>query len=489
MGGKCTSLAAYYSLLIPEIITMQYYLLTLGCPKNTVDSEGMAMLLSNAGYRGTATPETADILIVNTCGFLAVAEEESLAALRKLAAHKRRDQVLVAAGCMAQRNGERITREVPGIDGLLGTRRWMEIVPFIQDLRGGQGQRSFGRFALLGDPAQPLVGAIARPPVLNGSAYLKISDGCDAPCAFCAIPLIKGALHSRPPAAIVAEAQALVADGSQELILIAQDTTDYGRDWGQPDALSDLIKNLLKGAPDLRWLRLMYAYPGHVSDALIDVMASDPRICHYLDMPLQHGHPATLRRMFRPSNIDKLLATFAKIRTALPDMAFRSTFIVGFPGETEEEFRGLLDFVEAIQFDKVGVFTFSPEPGTPASAMPDQVPEEVKDERYARLMALQQRISLARNQAQIGRTLDVLVEAHGALDPAAESSEARSARRRSRATMPKRPVSLARSYRDAPEVDGLVVVSGTLPLGRMTRVRINGAMAYDLMAEPYPDAA
>lgn len=468
---------------------MQYYLLTLGCPKNTVDSEGMAMLLGNAGYRGTAAPDDADVLIVNTCGFLVAAEEESLAALRKLAAHKRRGQVLVAAGCMAQRNGERIVREVPGVDGLLGTRRWMEVAPFIQGLRGGQGQRTFGRFTLLGDPAQPLAGAIARPPALNGSAYLKISDGCNAPCAFCSIPIIKGRYHSRPSAAIVAEAQALVADGSQELILIAQDTTDYGRDWGQPDALSELIKDLLKGAPDLRWLRLMYAYPGHVSDALIEVMASDPRICHYLDIPLQHGHPATLRRMFRPSNTDKLLENLARIRTALPDMAFRSTFIVGFPGETEEEFRGLLDFVEAIQFDKVGVFTFSPEPGTPAHDMPDQAPAEVKNERYARLMALQQRISLARNQAQIGRTLDVLVEAHGALDPAAEPSAAGPGKRRSRARMPKRPVSLARSYRDAPEVDGLVVVSGTLPLGRMARVRINGAMAYDLIAEPVTDEA
>lgn len=473
--------------LIPGMFIMQYYLLTLGCPKNTVDSEGMAMLLSSAGYRGTAAPETADILIVNTCGFLSAAEEESLAALRKLAAHKRRDQMLIAAGCMAQRNGEQILREVPGVDGLLSTRRWMEVVPFIQELRGGQGQRAFGRLTLLGDPAQPLAGAMARPPAANGSAYLKISDGCGAPCAFCSIPLIKGKLHSRPPEAVVAEAQALVANGSQELILIAQDTTDYGRDRDQPDALPGLIRNILQAAPDLRWLRLMYAYPGHVSDALIDVMASDPRICHYLDMPLQHGHPATLKRMFRPSNIDRLLETFARIRAALPDMAFRSTFIVGFPGETEEEFRGLLEFAEVIQFDKVGVFPFSPEPGTPAYAMPDQVPEEIKAERHARLMALQQRISLARNQAQIGRTLDVLVEAHGALNPAAESSRASSGKRRSRAATPRLPVSLARSYRDAPEVDGLVVVPGTLPLGRMARVRISGAMTYDLMAEPCPD--
>lgn len=468
---------------------MQYYLLTLGCPKNTVDSEGMAMLLSNAGYQGTAAARDADVLIVNTCGFLAAAEDESLAALRELASHKRRGQVLVAAGCMAQRNGERIIKEVPGVDGLLGTRRWMEVVPFVQGLRGGQGQRAFGRYALLGDPAEPLAGPVPRPPVVNGSAYLKISDGCNAPCAFCSIPTFKGKLRSRPTGAIVAEAETLVAAGAQELILIAQDTTDYGRDIGQPDALPGLIPAILAAAPDLRWLRLMYAYPGHVTERLIEVMASDPRVCHYLDIPLQHGHPATLRRMFRPSDTDKLLDTFAKMRAAMPDMAFRSTFIVGYPGETEVEFQGLLDFVAALQFDKVGVFTFSPEPGTPAFDMPDQVPAEVKEERYARLMALQQRISLTRNQAQVGRSLEVLVEAHGELDLSAAAGAPRGDKRQKRDKGRKRPVSLARSYRDAPEVDGLVMVSGTLPLSQMTRVRIDGALAYDLVAEPNPSDA
>ena len=484
---------------------MQYYLLTLGCPKNTVDSEGMAMLLSGAGYRGASVPDDADVLIVNTCGFLEAAEDESLAALRDLAKHKRRGQVLIAAGCMAQRAGGRIVKEVPGVDGLLGTRRWMEIVPFIQGLRGGKGQRAFGRHALLGDPDQPLTDAMPRPPVVAGSAYLKISDGCNAPCAFCSIPVFKGKLRSRPQAAVVAEAQALVESGARELILIAQDTTDYGRDCGQPDTLPDLMRAILDGVPSpatnkrstlsggtesksmavarsetghselflgqgLRWLRLMYAYPGHVSPRLIEVMASDPRVCHYLDIPLQHGHPATLRRMHRPSNVDGLLDTFTRMRAAMPDMAFRSTFIVGFPGETEEEFAGLLDFIEAIQFDKVGVFAFSPEPDTPAYNMPGQVPEEVKEARRERVMAAQQRISLARNQTQVGRTLDVLVEAHGELT----GRTAKGLRG---------PVSLARSYRDAPEVDGLVVIPGVLPVGQMAQVRISGAMEYDLIGE------
>jgi ribosomal protein S12 methylthiotransferase len=446
----------------------RYYLLTLGCPKNQVDSEGMAMSLRGAGYQGTGSPQEADVLIVNTCGFLSAAEDESIAALKELADAKRPGQLLIAAGCMAQRSGARIVREVPRVDGLLGTRRWMEIVPFIQKLRGGMGQRDFGRYALLGDPDHPLIEAVARPPVVSGSAYLKVNDGCDAPCAFCSIPLIKGRLRSRPLEAIVAEARQLVAGGAQEIILIGQDTTDYGRDLGQSDGLPQLMEALLEAEPELRWLRVMYAYPGHVSRRLVEIMASQPRVCHYLDIPLQHGHPAVLRRMRRPSNMERLMQTFAELRDAMPDIALRSTFIVGFPGETEEEFAALMTFVEAIQFDKVGVFAYSPEPGTPAFDLPDQVPEQLKTERYERLMAAQQHISLARNQAQVGRTLDVLIEGNGKLAGRKGS------------------VSVARSYRDAPEVDGLVVIPGTLPPGKMACARIMGAMEYDLMGEFLP---
>jgi ribosomal protein S12 methylthiotransferase len=249
----------------------------------------MAMLLHGAGYGGTAVPEDADVLIVNTCGFLGAAEDESLAALRELAKAKRPGQSLIAAGCMAQRAGDRILREVPGVDGLLGTRRWTEVVTFIRDLRG-PGGRTSGRYTLLGDPEQPLLGAVPRPPAVSGSAYLKISDGCDAPCAFCSIPTFKGGMHSRPAEAIVTEAQQLVAGGAQEIILIAQDTTGYGRDLGQADGLPGLMEAILGAVPDLRWLRVMYAYPGRVSQRLVEVMASQPRVCHYLDIPLQHGH-------------------------------------------------------------------------------------------------------------------------------------------------------------------------------------------------------
>ncbi len=425
------------------------------------------MLLGQAGYDGTARAAEADVMIVNTCGFLQAAEEESLAELRELARHKRKHQLLIAAGCMAQRNGERIVREVPGVDGLLGTRRWMEIVPFIAGLRGGVGARRRGRYELLGDPDAPLAGPVLRPPVASGSAYLKISEGCNAPCAFCTIPSFKGKLRSRPLPAVVSEAQALVAAGASELILIAQDTTDYGRDLGMKDGLAALIGELL-GQVDARWFRILYAYPGHVTPRLIETMASDPRVCHYLDIPLQHGHPATLRRMLRPANVPAQIDTFAKMRAAMPDMALRSTFIVGYPGETEEEFAGLLEFLETIQFDRVGAFTFSPEPGTPAASLPDHVPAELQQERYERLMERQQRISLARNQLQVGRRLDVLVEAEGQLED-----------RKGR-------VSLARSYRDAPEIDGLVIVPGVLPPGVFTQVQVTGALEYDLLAEQRP---
>jgi ribosomal protein S12 methylthiotransferase len=268
--------------------------------------------------------------------------------------------------------------------------------------------------------------------------------------------------------AIVAEAQALVAGKAREIVLIAQDTTDFGRDQGRPDSLPGLMRAILDATPDLRWLRLMYAYPGHVTPQLIELMASDPRVCHYLDIPLQHGHPSVLRRMLRPSNVDRLVDTFAQMRTAMPDMAFRSTFIVGFPGETEDEFQGLLSFIEQIEFDRVGAFTFSPEPGTPAFDMPDPVAPEIAQDRYERLMAAQQRISLRRNLMQVGRSLDVLAEGVG--DLAGQ----------------KGPATLARSYRDAPEVDGLVIVPGELAVGEMATVRITGAMEYDLMGERLP---
>ena len=447
---------------------MKYHLITLGCPKNKVDSDGIEMLLRDATYAPTTSARDADVLIVNTCGFLEAAKEESIGVLQDLGKRKRRNQILIAAGCLAQRNGDEVLQRVPKVDGLLGTRRWMDVVQLIQGVRGGKDNRTLQRYNLLGDPDTNYASAVPRPPVLGGSAYLKISDGCNAPCTFCTIPSFKGKLRSRPLEAVVDEANALVNAGAKELVLVAQDSTDYGRDWGEPNSLPRLLAAICNRTDDrLRWVRLMYAYPGHVSDELIETMATHTKIVPYLDMPLQHGDARTLRRMRRPSRLEMVYDHVEKLRKAMPNSALRTTFIVGFPGETEEEFQGLLDFVEAIQFDKVGAFRFSPEPGTPAALLPDEVPDEVKDERYARLMERQQPISLRKNQAQVGKMLEILVEGEGEVEGSGE------------------PLLLGRSYRDAPEVDGLVLVPGLsgVSAGEMIEVHINGAMEYDLVGE------
>ena len=343
----------------------KYHLITLGCPKNKVDSDGMEMMLLDAAYAPSDDAGDADVLIVNTCGFLQAAKEESIGVLQELAQGKRRNQFLIAAGCMAQRDGDEVLKRVPGVDGLLGTRRWMDVVKLLRQIRGGaggaKGKRSLQRYSLLGDPDTQFEAATPRPPVVGGSAYLKISDGCNAPCAFCTIPSFKGKLRSRPLESIVAEADALVRAGARELVVVAQDTTDYGRDWGEPNSLAQLLAAICnRTGEDLAWLRLMYAYPGHVTDELIEVMATQDKIVPYLDMPLQHGDPRTLRRMRRPSRLEMVYDHMSKLRSAMPDMTLRTTFIVGFPGETEEDFQGLLDFAQAIQFDKVGAFKFSP---------------------------------------------------------------------------------------------------------------------------------
>ncbi|MFB0534270.1 MAG: 30S ribosomal protein S12 methylthiotransferase RimO [Anaerolineae bacterium] len=436
---------------------MRFYLLSLGCPKNTVDSEGIGRLLQQAGCEAITEPESAQLLIVNTCGFIDKAKEESFAALRELAKLKRPGQFLIAAGCLSQRYGRELVARVPGLDGVIGTRRWMEITTLVRNLHSKDYPH--GKPAVMtGDPlggiAEPMRGALR-----GASAYLKIADGCSAPCAFCVIPAIKGPARSRSLEAIVAEAQQLAGRGAREIILIAQDTTAYGRDRDERYALPTLIEAILTAAPDLRWLRLMYAYPQHITPRLIEVMAHHPQVCHYLDMPLQHGHPEVLRRMNRPHDVDEVRRLIADLREAMPDIALRTSFIVGYPGETEEEFSALLDFVAKVAFDRVGVFTYSQEAGTRAGELPYRVPTEVKEERYAQLMELQQGISLAKNRQVVGRVLEVLVEGQ---------SEG---------------LSVGRSYRDAPEIDGLVLVEGELPVGEMLPVRITGAMEYDLVGE------
>jgi ribosomal protein S12 methylthiotransferase len=438
-----------------------FHLVSLGCSKNTVDSQSMASLLTGGGYRPLASPEQAEILIVNTCGFIGSAKEESLRVLGELAEQKRRGQLLIAAGCLTQRYGAEVARQVPGIDGLLGTRRWMDILDVVQQLNRGRHPAPVYHL-----PDAPTVGLdekdAPRVAVQGASAYLKIADGCRRPCAFCAIPLIKGTAVSRPLESILGEARRLRDAGVREIILIAQDTTDYGHDLGLKDGLAGLLEQLCAAVPDVDWIRVLYAYPGYVTDRLIEVMASRPQIVPYLDMPLQHAHPQTLRRMRRPANIDWVYKTLAKMRLAMPDLALRTTFIVGYPGETEAEFETLLQFVDELRFDRVGAFQFSFEPGTASEPLGDPLPAEVKQQRWERLMALQQGISLEKNQAFVGRTLPVLVEGQGEIEGGAGK------------------VSIGRSYRDAPEIDGLVLIEGEVPAGELAPVRITGAMAYDL---------
>lgn len=429
--------------------------ISLGCAKNTVDSESMGQVLQRDGYRLVADPKKAGVVVVNTCGFIGDARDESYSILEELAADKRKDQLIIAAGCLTQRYREAVANRIPGIDGILGTRRWMDIAQVVRALREQKTGKTLYHLPETPDSGGEVKG-IMRTARQAGSAYIKIADGCRRPCAFCAIPLIKGKPVSRPADSIIYEARALQAAGVKELVLIAQDTTDYGSDLGIADGLAKLLEKMTSEVPEIPWIRVMYAYPGYVTDRLIEVMATRLQILHYLDIPLQHGHPETLKRMNRPHNLDWVQKTMAKMRTAMPDLSIRSTFIVGYPGETEAEFQALLDFMEELKLDHAGAFPFSFEPGTASESLGDPVPPEVKHARLERLMLLQEQISLARNQALVGRTLDVLVEGVGD------------------------GITLGRSYRDAPEIDGLVTTEGEAEVGQFIKVQVNGAMPHDL---------
>jgi ribosomal protein S12 methylthiotransferase len=436
-----------------------FHLVSLGCSKNTVDSDSMSQMLIADGYKIVEKPSQASVLIVNTCGFIGPAKEESINVLRELSGNKRNDQLLIAAGCLTQRYGVDVAQQVPGVDGILGTRRWMDIVQVVRELRKSPHPEPLYHL-----PETATVGrdepGILRASVAGSSAYLKIADGCRRPCAFCAIPLIKGTAVSRPMESILNEAKSLRDEGVRELILIAQDTTDYGHDLGMKDGLAVLLEQLTENVPDMDWIRVMYAYPGFVNDRLIDVMATRKALLPYLDIPLQHAHPKTLYRMRRPSNIEWVHETLAKMRSKIANLSIRTTFIVGYPGETDEEFQALMDFIEEIQFDRVGAFKFSFEPGTTSEPLGDPVPAEVKEERYQRLMERQQSISLRINQSFVGKTLDALIEGYGD------------------------GISVGRSYRDAPEIDGLVLIEGEAPIGEIVPIRITGAMVYDLSGTP-----
>ncbi len=434
---------------------MRYHIVTLGCAKNVADSERIGRVLGDGAHRAVAAPAGADVIIVNTCGFIDASKEESVNTILGLAAEKKRGQQLVVAGCLTALHGAELKAEVPEIDAVFGAEDWSGIGAYAQTITPIQLDSQ--RYDI------PETSVQRRP-----SAYLKISDGCNAPCTFCIIPKMKGKLHSTPADELIAEAQRLAGQGVREIVLVAQDSTDYGRDFGLRDGLPELLERIAAAVPDVPWLRLMYAYPGHVTRRLAETMARLPNMAHYIDIPLQHAAENMLRRMRRPSNTAMVRDMLAMLREIMPDIALRTTFIVGYPGETEDEFNELLAFVREEAFDHVGCFTFSPQTESPAASEPDPVPERIKKRRQRALMEIAQQVSLIRNRAMAGREIDVLVES---------------------ATTQRRDdvdggFVVGRSYRDAPEVDGLVLLQGSHAPGDFVRARVTRTLAYDLVAEP-----
>ena len=438
-----------------------FLIVSLGCAKNTVDSEAMEQLLLAAGHQRAGEPAAADLLIVNTCGFIESAKQESIDRLLELGADKRAGQQLVATGCLVERYPTELPAELPMVDAFVGARNWSALPEVVARLDEVRAPTSSLRLAELA-PAGALDLAMPGRQASGPSAYVKISDGCDQRCAFCAIPFMKGNHRSKPRALILAEIGQLLAQGVREVVLVGQDTTRYGHDLGQPDGLAGLLEAITDTYPELPWIRVMYAYPRHVSEAFLRTMRERPQVLPYIDMPLQHTHPWTLARMRRPHrDTDDLVAW---MRDRVPGLVLRTTFIVGFPGETEAEFEHLLESVRRLRFDRVGVFTYSHEEGTASFDMAAQVPDAEKRRRRRRLMAAAREVTVEQNRRLVGSELEVLVE--GRPEPGSAWYA-------------------GRSYRDAPEVDGLVLVkTDGLPVGELCRVRVERALAYDLLARP-----
>jgi ribosomal protein S12 methylthiotransferase len=445
-----------------------YAFVSLGCPKNLVDSERMLGQLSQAGYVLTPNAEGADVVVVNTCGFIEPARQESLGVIREMLSLKGQGKLgaVVVAGCLAERKGEALLEEVPGVDHIAGVFAREEIVQVVDrslQKRLAEEQRSLFRPA----PARALEDTARLRITPRHYAYLKISEGCDRLCTFCAIPAMRGKHLTKPIEEVVREARELVKDGVRELILVAQDTTYYGLDLYGEVRLAALLREVLR-VEGLEWVRLLYTYPIFFTDELIEVIASAsgegarPRILPYLDMPLQHINDRVLRRMQRKVTRAETEALLAKLRSAIPGLTLRTTFISGFPGETEAEHRELCAFVEEARFGRLGVFPYSLEPGTPASRLPDQVPEEVRQERANEVMAIQQRIAFSEAAAMVGREVDLIVDG-----PDPEVPEHYQ----------------ARGTFDAPEIDCVVRLKGKgLRPGQIARARVTGADGYDLMA-------
>ena len=460
---------------------MKLGLISLGCPKNLVDSEVMLGIIEKYDIEITNDPEAAEVIIVNTCGFIESAKQESIETILSMAAYKTEGccRYLIVTGCLAQRYAQDLFRDMPEIDALVGTNVFKDIDRVID--RVMQGERVMH---LKDDDLLPLPGAgqtlkvsssgsglpqgkeiqadprkLTTPPYL---AYLKIAEGCDNFCSFCAIPLIRGRYTSKPYEQVMAEAKDLADRGVKELVVIAQDTTRYGQDLYGKLRLAELLRDL-NDIPGLKWIRVLYSYPNTFTDELIEAYATLPKVCHYVDLPLQHASDRLLHAMRRRDKLEETKNLLKKLRKRIPDIVIRTTFIVGFPGETEEDFAILKEFVVEQKFENAGVFRYSREENTAAAAMPDQIPEEVKQDRYDELMAIQAGISEETHRAMEDRELEVVVEGY-------EEGEEN--------------LAVARSYREAPDIDGSIFVENAAGLkpGDFIRVRIEQGFAYEAVA-------
>jgi ribosomal protein S12 methylthiotransferase len=439
-------------------MTEKVKVVTLGCEKNLVDSEIMAGLIHGRGFKLVENKEEATVIIVNTCGFIDAAKEESVNTILDMADLKQTANLkaLIVSGCLTQRYKAELMKEMPEIDGIVGTGDFDRINEIVDEALRGR------KPVLVGNPVFNYEAALPRLVTTpRYTAYVKIAEGCDNACTFCSIPIMRGKFRSRSIESILTEVAQLASQGVKEISLIAQDSTNYGTDLYDGFMLPALL-NKVTEVPGIEWVRLHYAYPGFFSDELIEAMATNPKICKYIDMPLQHSEDSILKRMRRPGRQKDTRELVRKIRASIPDVALRTSLIVGFPGETQQDFENLKQFVQEMQFDRLGVFSYSQEEDTPASRLPDQVPEEIKEFRANTLMEIQREISNLRGGNRIGQEIDVLIERY----------DGRS------------DVYVGRSQYDAPEIDGEVFVSNAkLNIGEMAKVRITHSFEFDLSGE------
>ena len=438
---------------------MKILFISLGCDKNLVDTENMLGLLASRGYEMTDDETEADVIVINTCCFIHDAMEESIQNILEMAEYRKSGQAkaLIVAGCLAQRYRQEILDEIPEVDEVLGTTAYDKILDAVDAALSGEK-----RVVTADLDALPLPDTRRQVTTGGHYAYLKIAEGCDKHCTYCIIPSLRGRFRSVPMERLVKEAQELADQGVKELILVAQETTLYGKDLYGEKSLHILLKKLC-GISGLRWIRILYCYPEEITEELIRVMKEEPKICHYLDLPIQHASDSVLKRMGRRTSKQELVDMITLLRKEIPDICLRTTLITGFPGETQEQHEELMGFVNEMEFDRLGVFTYSPEDGTPAAAMQEQIDEEVKLDRQAELMELQQEIAFDAAEEMKGREVLVMIEGKVADENAY----------------------VGRTYKDAPNVDGLIFINTDEELvsGDFARVRVTGALDYDLIGE------